>query len=147
MSRSIDLLEAEADRLLAGSAGIYTEVQLKRRERDRQPLLIQHYAITYHVTDLEYLNQECWRAILSCADRQHVDYRTMRYLRKLANGQSYREIAKAFGVDHHTISAAIDKASEQIRRDPYHDLYEVIAELFRLPEDLVREYCRRLLRG
>lgn len=146
----IDIEEQVADELLKGCKGIYTERQLKRQEREhsRPQTLFQLHEHLAETSRRSAFHSECVRATLNTAKRLCRDQLTIDIIDYRLQGFTHREIAHHLRVSDWTVRDRINRATKRTENaGAMVDIYDVIAEVFGLPVELVLQYCRVLIRG
>jgi len=150
MTKAQQLLEEQSNALLKGTPGVYTERQLLRQERthSRPQTLFQLHEHFAETSRQSAFHSECVRATLTTAKRLCRDQLTIDIIDYRLQGFTLREIAKLLRVSDWTVRDRIDRAAKRTETaGAMVDIYDVIAEVFGLPVELVLQYCRVLIRG
>lgn len=131
-------------------APAYSEIQLKRQERDHaKPHILwqvhEHFAQS---SKYQAFHAECVRATLQNARRLTRDQLVVDIIDYRLRGFTQREIADNLQVSVWTVNDRLQDATRRAKKQgPWFDLYDVIAEVFGLDVAVVIQYCRELIRG
>ncbi len=147
--------EKQADALLevtnnlGKKATCYTEEALKRQRRQRGEVSLDDYEPDSVADPGEMFHHDAaWHEIMSAAHHLGADANTTIYLRYLKSGASLNQIERLVKgtqaqASRPTIRKRLYHIANRIQHAyPYLGLYEVIANIFKMPLWMVRKYCQ-----
>jgi len=134
-------LEAESDRLLKKNhalnkaSGIYTEIQLKRKIRDKEVSIVDCNAVIESSAEIDAMFDCFWQEIMDGARKKKLTPRQIDFLSLRRFRMSTRDIAEAtkntWGVSYVVVSQDLKDATEKITDIPEFGIISVLAEVFK----------------